>query len=232
MLHYGSVTPHSADHVRARVVDVRFDPQRVLLELDDGRTLSAPLSWASRAAQLPESQQRRWVLVDHGRGVNWPALGQEDPEGALSLWTIEQDRLYEGALAVLQQADWDSGALSARDRELVALWRLEADVYNGGFLQFLGNWGQQDLAIARDAVQLIGAERTHTALIALQELLDPVIERDDVSTIDDVYRLIAAAAPTDSAARFDELETELTDAMEQELMRCVVSAYGPAPSDV
>ncbi|MFK4791414.1 DUF4375 domain-containing protein [Microbacterium sp. ZW T5_56] len=230
------MTPHSADHVpvhvHARIVDVRFDSHRVLLELDDGRTLGAPLSWASRAAQLPESQQRRWVLVDHGRGVNWPALGQEDPEGALSLWTIEQDRLYEGALAVLQRADWDAGALSARDRELVALWRLEADVYNGGFLQFLGNWGQQDLAIARDAAELIGAERTHSAIVGLQDLLEPIIDRDDVSTIDDVYRLIAAASPTEPAAQFDELETELTEAMEQELMRCVVFAYGPAPSDV
>ncbi|MDR2294791.1 MAG: DUF4375 domain-containing protein [Microbacterium sp.] len=225
------MTPHSAGHVRARIVDVRFDAHRVLLQLDDGRTLGAPLSWASRAAQLPQSQQRRWVLVDHGRGVNWPALGQEDPEGALSLWTIEQDRLYEGALGVLQRAGWDTGTLSARDRELVALWRLEADVYNGGFLQFLGNWGQQDLAIARDAAGLIGARRTHRAVVSLQELLSPLIERDDVSSIDDVYRLIAAAAPPDPVSRFDELEAQLTEAMEQELMRCVVAAYGPAPTD-
>ncbi|MCD2496790.1 MULTISPECIES: DUF4375 domain-containing protein [Microbacterium] len=225
------MTPHSADHVRARIVDVRFDTRRVLVDLDDGRTLGAPLSWASRAAELPASQQRRWVLVDHGRGVNWPALGQEEPEGALSLWIIEQDRLYEGALGVLQRAGWDAAALSARDRELVALWRLEADVYNGGFLQFLGNWGQQDLAIARDAAGLIGAQRTHRAVISLQELLGPLIEREDVTSIDDVHRLIAAAAPSDPAARFEELEAELTEAMEQELVRCVVTAYGPAPSE-
>jgi hypothetical protein len=28
--------------------------------------------------------------------------------------------------------------------ELVALWRMEADINNGGFLQFLGNWGVEN----------------------------------------------------------------------------------------
>ena len=35
--------------------------------------------------------------------------------------------------------DWD--ALSEQEQELAALWKLEADMYNGGFIQFFCNWG-------------------------------------------------------------------------------------------
>jgi tetratricopeptide (TPR) repeat protein len=35
--------------------------------------------------------------------------------------------------------DWD--ALSEKEQELAALWKLEADMYNGGFIQFFCNWG-------------------------------------------------------------------------------------------
>lgn len=35
--------------------------------------------------------------------------------------------------------DWET--LSEKEQELAALWKLEADMYNGGFLQFFCNWG-------------------------------------------------------------------------------------------
>ena len=35
--------------------------------------------------------------------------------------------------------NWD--ALSEEEQELAALWKLEVDMYNGGFIQFFCNWG-------------------------------------------------------------------------------------------
>ena len=35
--------------------------------------------------------------------------------------------------------DWD--ALTKKEQELAALWKLEVDMYNGGFIQFFCNWG-------------------------------------------------------------------------------------------
>ena len=37
--------------------------------------------------------------------------------------------------------DGDWNALSEQEQELAALWKLEADMYNGGFIQFFCNWG-------------------------------------------------------------------------------------------
>ncbi|MCI0379160.1 MAG: DMP19 family protein [Gemmataceae bacterium] len=38
-------------------------------------------------------------------------------------------------------------------RELAAIWRLEADVNNGAYLQFLSNWGRESYIYASQALK-------------------------------------------------------------------------------
>ncbi|MFD2556085.1 DMP19 family protein [Sphingobacterium tabacisoli] len=52
--------------------------------------------------------------------------------------------------------DWE--ALTQEEQELAALWRLEADMYNGGFLQFFCNWGPVCLEHALRTLTKLGAE--------------------------------------------------------------------------
>ena len=135
------------------ITDVIFEEKRVLLVLDDGRRLAAPLSWVGPKVLAMNAQKRsQWVATADGRGVNWPSAGQTSADGALNVWTLEQDALFEAALAELKAADWKIEQLGSRSRSraLVALWRLVADGYNGGLLQFLGNWGiaEMDAALA------------------------------------------------------------------------------------
>ncbi|WP_134687496.1 DMP19 family protein [Brevibacillus migulae] len=47
--------------------------------------------------------------------------------------------------------------LTSQEQEIAALWMLEADVYNGGFLQFFCNWGEEVYIYAVRALQAIGA---------------------------------------------------------------------------
>ena len=66
---------------------------------------------------------------------------------------------YHG-LTLTQDGELDS--LSEEwQRELAALWRLEADVNNGGYLQFFVNWGASTNAYAIVALQKIGATKMH-----------------------------------------------------------------------
>src|SRR5262249_46900008 len=44
-------------------------------------------------------------------------------------------------------------------RELAAIWRLEADVNNGAYLQFLSNWGRESYVYASQALKKIGARK-------------------------------------------------------------------------
>lgn len=57
-------------------------------------------------------------------------------------------------------------------RELAAQWRLEADVNNGGYLQFLCNWGHESYAYASRALKRIGADRMAEIIDRCQALVD------------------------------------------------------------
>jgi len=208
-----------------RIVDVRFEEKRVVLELHDGRRLATPLSWVSRAAALPDEQRTAWVVVADGLGVNWPAAGQTSATGALEVWVLEQDALYERALAAAKAAEWNADALAPHDRELLALWRLDADVNNGGFLQFLGNWGVAEVAHALRGLDAIGARRSHELVSAAWNLVRPLVESDDVNSIDDLIR----APGEEGRSRLDEIDEAYWDDPDG-MPRLVSLHYGPAPS--
>lgn len=208
------------------VSDVIFEEKRILVLLTDGRSLAAPLSWAGPAvAEMNASERSNWVTTADGRGVNWPAAGQTSDDGAVNVWNLEQDALFEEALAELKDMDWKPEKLSPRSRSLVALWRLVADGYNGGLLQFLGNWGITEVHVALEALTETEATQTSEVLHEFWSVVGPIAESDAISTIDDVYQAISG----DLSTRLDELDERFWVAAE-ELTRRVPITYGPAAS--
>lgn len=207
------------------VSDVIFEEKRILVVLEDGRALAAPIGWAGpTVAGMDATGRAGWELTNDGRGINWPAAGQTSKEGAIDVWTLEQDALFEQALAELAAAEWDASALSPRSRSLVALWRLVADGYNGGLMQVLGNWGIGEITVVLAALAEINAERTLDVVRDFWNLVGPIAESEDVTTIDEVY-----AAVTGHSDRLDELDEAFWDTA-TELARLVPLAFGPAPS--
>ena len=57
-------------------------------------------------------------------------------------------------------------------RELAAIWRLEADVNNGAYLQFLSNWGRESYVYASQALKKIGARKMAEIIDRCQALVD------------------------------------------------------------
>lgn len=212
--------------VGSPITDVIFEEKRVLLLLDDGRQLVAPLSWVGPKVLAMNAQERsQWVATADGRGVNWPSAGQTSADGALNVWTLEQDALFEAALAELKALDWKADQLNHRSRALVALWRLVADGYNGGLLQFLGNWGMAEMDAALAALAQIRASATLAVVTAFWRLVGPIAQSDEVNTIDDVYRAVAG----DLSEQIEELDEQFWEAAE-ELVQRVPQYFGPAPS--
>ncbi len=58
------------------------------------------------------------------------------------------------------------------EREVAALWRLEADVNNGAYLQFLSNWGRESYVYASQALKKIGAQKMAEIIDRCQSLVD------------------------------------------------------------
>ncbi len=88
----------------ARATDVAVSDEAVTFELDDGRTIAAPLGWFPRLIEGTATERANWRLVGRGLVVNWPdldedievqhvVLGVPSLEGAASLqkWLDERE---------------------------------------------------------------------------------------------------------------------------------------------
>ena len=67
-----------------RVLDVRFDEASLIVDLNDGRTISAPLAWYPRLLRATAAQRARWEKAGGGYGIHWPEIDEDlSTEGLL-----------------------------------------------------------------------------------------------------------------------------------------------------
>ena len=136
---------------------------------------------------------------------------------------IYQDSLYNQAMGALLAAQWDITRISPVQRELVALWRMEADINNGGFLQFLGNWGVENHQLPLQALQAIGAPVTQQCLQDMFAVLGRFEDMPENVDFSDLPALLTDA----EHEQLQELEEAFWDYPEP-LNKLVVMHYGPA----
>jgi hypothetical protein len=84
----------------------------------------------------------------------------------------KQTFVHECRLSSLPE-DWQ--------RELAAMWRLEADVNNGAYLQFLSNWGRESYVYASQALKKIGAHKMAAIIDRCQALIDEHFRAESAS---------------------------------------------------
>ena len=67
-----------------RVLDVRFDDASLIVDLMDGRTISAPLAWYPRLLRATSEQRGHWEKAGAGYGIHWPEVDEDlSTEGLL-----------------------------------------------------------------------------------------------------------------------------------------------------
>lgn len=72
--------PRAALAVSAAATD-----DALVVDLDDGRTLSVPLAWYPRLLHGTPAERGHWRLVGRGEGVHWPDLDEDvSVEGLLA----------------------------------------------------------------------------------------------------------------------------------------------------
>ncbi len=49
----------------------------LIVELVDGRTISAPLVWFPRLSQAKQEQLDNWELLGDGDGIHWPDIDED-----------------------------------------------------------------------------------------------------------------------------------------------------------
>jgi hypothetical protein len=60
-----------------RVVDVRCDEERLIVDLADGRTIAVPLAWYPRLLNATPAQRANWTKAGGGFGIHWPDADED-----------------------------------------------------------------------------------------------------------------------------------------------------------
>jgi hypothetical protein len=63
--------------VSVLATDVRFDAERMHVQLSDGREISVPLEWFPLLRNATEEQRNKWRLIGKGVGIHWEELDED-----------------------------------------------------------------------------------------------------------------------------------------------------------
>jgi hypothetical protein len=79
-----------------RVADVRFEADRLVVDLMDRRTIAVPIAWYPRLRDATPEQRLVWRISGAGYGIHWPE--------------IDEDLSTEGLLRGAPAPGWKSSA--------------------------------------------------------------------------------------------------------------------------
>ncbi len=66
-------------------VSVCFSEDSLIVQLDDGRSLSVPLAWYPRLLHGTNAERENYELIGEGEGIHWPSLDEDiSVEGLLA----------------------------------------------------------------------------------------------------------------------------------------------------
>ena len=57
--------------------DVVITDDSLIVELDDGRTVSVPLAWYPRLLHSSVTERKEWRLVGKGCGIHWESIDED-----------------------------------------------------------------------------------------------------------------------------------------------------------
>jgi len=66
-----------AVELHPQALNIKCTEASLIVELIDGRTISAPLIWFPRLAKAKKEQLDNWVLLGDGEGIHWPDIDED-----------------------------------------------------------------------------------------------------------------------------------------------------------
>src|SRR5262245_5895512 len=113
------------------VSSVAFTKKHIVIVLVGGHTFRHKLSRYRDLLNADAKKREAWTLLEGGSVAAWPHLGRAGV--TIDVHQLLWEDLCDQAMAELKVKDWKLDEIPPRAQEVVALWRLEADGYNGGF---------------------------------------------------------------------------------------------------
>ena len=78
-----SISPIEIEIPRAE--NIRITNDSLIVDLSDGRTISAPLEWFPRLLYATHEERSHWRLIGRGHGIHWEEIDEDiSVEGLLA----------------------------------------------------------------------------------------------------------------------------------------------------
>lgn len=79
------MTSLATKQIEIRATSVRVSDDALIVDLSDGRTVSAPLAWYPRLLYGTSAERDDYQLIGEGLGIHWPQLDEDiSAEGILA----------------------------------------------------------------------------------------------------------------------------------------------------
>ena len=66
-----------AVELHPQAINIECTNSLIIVELADGRTISAPLVWFPRLSKASKEQLENWQLLGDGEGIHWPDVDED-----------------------------------------------------------------------------------------------------------------------------------------------------------
>ena len=66
-----------AVELHPQAINIEYTNALIIVELADGRTISAPLVWFPRLSKASKEQLENWELLGDGEGIYWPDVDED-----------------------------------------------------------------------------------------------------------------------------------------------------------
>jgi hypothetical protein len=67
----------TTETIGAFATQVAVTADTLSVELNDGRTIAAPLAWYPRLNYASAEERAQWRLIGGGSGIHWPAVDED-----------------------------------------------------------------------------------------------------------------------------------------------------------
>jgi len=71
------MTTSASEFVGPAATKVTVSDSTLDVELQDGRSLSVPISWYPRLEHATKSERDNWALIGSGIGIHWPDIDED-----------------------------------------------------------------------------------------------------------------------------------------------------------
>ena len=62
---------------KAKAKKITLSDDTIIIDLEDGRTISAPIAWYPRLLYGTKKERNNWRLIGDGEGIHWPDLDED-----------------------------------------------------------------------------------------------------------------------------------------------------------